>query len=160
MRMPGVFPKLVMVFALLAGTACARSDSFVGPSENVAVIVADSGKHRFNVEIADEAEEVSLGLMHRTELAENAGMLFYFKDFEEPQPISMWMKNTLIPLDMAFIDADGVIVRIAANTTPRSLEPIPSGEPVMAVLEVNGGTFARLGIERGDRVRHPVFAKR
>jgi len=81
-------------------------------------------------------------------------MLF---DFERDQPVSMWMKNTLIPLDMAFIAKDGVIKRIAENTTPRSLESIPSGEPVVAVLEVNGGTFARLGVRSGDTVRHPMF---
>ena len=91
---------------------------------------------------------------NRTELAENAGMLF---DFEETQPVSMWMKNTLIPLDIAFIDKDGVIRRIAAETTPRSLESISSGAPVIAVLEVNGGVFERLGVEEGDRVRHPMF---
>lgn len=151
MSMPGVFSRLLLIFVFLTETACAQ-----GLSQDVAVIESDSGKHRFKVEIADDIEEVQIGLMFRTELAENAGMLF---DFKAMQPISMWMKNTYIPLDMAFIDDEGVIVRIAENTTPRSLEEITSGEPVIAVLEVNGGIFDRLGIEPGDRVRHPIFER-
>ena len=89
-------------------------------------------------------------------MAPDAGMLF---DFGEPQPLAMWMKNTLIPLDLAFIDKDGVIRRITANATPRSLESLPSGSPVIAVLEVNGGVFEKLGIKAGDKVRHKMFSK-
>lgn len=157
MRIPGVFPKLFMIFALLTqGAACAQSESTIGDPENIVIIDSDTGKHRFHVEIADDFDEITMGLMYRTELPDDAGMLFVFKP---AQSISMWMKNTLIPLDMAFIGEDGVIKRIAENTTPRSLEAIPSGEPVLAVLEVNGGAFARLGVKPGDRVRHPVFKK-
>lgn len=152
---------LIAVFcgvAALLVSACAQGDlnpAAQNSSENVVIIVAASGEHRFNVELADEPEERRVGLMYRTELEEDAGMLF---DFGEPQQISMWMKNTLIPLDMAFIDEQGVIRRIAANTTPRSLESIPSGAAVISVLEVNGGAFERLGVKEGDRVKHPIFA--
>lgn len=153
MSIPGALSKLLLIFIIVTGAACVQSES-PGGRQDVALIISDSGKHRLQVDVVNEPEEIRTGLMYRTELAADAGMLF---DFKTVQPISMWMKNTYIPLDMAFIDEDGVIVRIAENTTPHSLEEISSGEPVLAVLEVNAGTFARLGIEAGDRVRHPVF---
>lgn len=152
---------MIAVFcgAAVSISACAQgelnSSARNNASKDVVTIQAVSGgEHRFNIELADEPEERRVGLMYRTEMAADAGMLF---DFEKPQQISMWMKNTLIPLDMAFIDEQGVIRRIAADTTPRSLESIPSGALVIAVLEVNGGTFERLGIAEGDKVRHPIF---
>ena len=115
---------------------------------------ADGSEHRFTVELASTSEERARGLMFRKALAPDAGMLF---DFKELGPVAMWMKDTLIPLDMLFIARDGRIVRVAERTVPLSLTPIPSGEPVLAVLEVNSGTTARLGIKPGDRVVHPIF---
>ena len=113
-------------------------------------IQSASGTHRFTVEVARSPEEQSRGLMHRQSLAPDAGMLFLY---EVPQPASFWMKNTLIPLDILFIRPDGTIVNIAANTVPLSLEPVPSLEPVSAVLEIAGGRAAELGIKEGDRVK-------
>jgi uncharacterized protein len=84
------------------------------------------------------------------------GMLF---DFGHIEPVSMWMQNTYLPLDMLFIRPDGTIARIAANTEPLSTRTIPSGEPVLAVLELNAGTAARLGIRPGDRIEHPLFKR-
>jgi len=147
--------KFVLVF--FAVSACAQGERIAGigaASENILTIVSQNGEHHFTVELADTDEERHTGLMYRTEMAPDAGMLF---DFGDPQPVSMWMKNTLIPLDMAFIDAEGIIEHIAANTTPRSLESIPSGALVTGVLEVNGGAFERLGVKPGDRVKHPMF---
>lgn len=148
----------IKIFSLcLLATACAQGDRAAGfgaAADDIATISSANGEHRFKVELADDNEERRVGLMYREELAVGTGMLF---DFGDPQPVSMWMKNTLIPLDMAFIDETGVIHRIAANTTPRSLESIASGAPVTAVLEVNGGVFESLGIEPGDRVKHPIF---
>lgn len=118
------------------------------------VIESSNAGHRFSVEIADDPEERATGLMHRSSLPADAGMLF---DFGRTAPVSMWMKNTLIPLDMAFIDQHGIIRHIVHNTFPFSLDPIPSGGPVRSVLEVNAGTFSALGIRTGDRVLHPVF---
>lgn len=92
--------------------------------------------------------------MYRSEMAADAGMLF---DFAKSGPVSMWMKNTLIPLDMLFIRSDGTIATIAERTVPHSLVPIESGEPVLAVLELNGGVCARLGIREGDKALHPLF---
>lgn len=116
-------------------------------------IVSASGRHDFHVEIADNPAERARGLMDRFELAPDAGMLF---DFGEAQPVYMWMKNTYIALDMVFIRADGFIERIAANTVPLSLAMVSSEEPVRFVLELAGGTAARLRIKRGDRVEHPL----
>lgn len=114
-----------------------------------------SGPVAFKVEMALTPEERSKGLMYRTELAPDAGMLF---DFRSDQPVYMWMKNTYIPLDMVFIRSDGRIARIAADTTPLSTETISSGGPVRAVLELPGGTAKARGIAVGDRVRHHLFA--
>ena len=108
-----------------------------------------SGVHRFTVEVARSPEEQAKGLMHRESLAPDRGMLF---PYDPPQSASFWMKNTLIPLDMIFIRPDGRIARIGENTVPLSLEPVPSLEPVAAVLEIAGGRSAELRIVPGDRV--------
>ena len=111
-----------------------------------------TGEHRFTVEVAGSLAEQSTGLMFRRSLAPDAGMIF---PYDPPQDVAFWMKNTLIPLDMIFIRADGRIARIAANTVPRSLEGVPSLEPVAAVLEIAGGRAAELGIRPGDTVVWP-----
>lgn len=105
--------------------------------------------HRFTVEIARTQEEQATGLMNRSELAPDRGMIF---PFDPPRDASFWMKNTLIPLDMIFVAADGSIANIAANTVPLSLEPVPSEGSVGAVLELAGGRAAELGIKPGDKV--------
>jgi hypothetical protein len=120
-------------------------------------IVTRGGVHTFAVELATTDDERSRGLMFRRELPEGRGMLF---DFKQDQNISMWMKNTYIPLDMIFIRSDGRIHRIAENTEPESTRVIPAGAPVRAVLEVIGGTARKLGIRPGDRVAHPIFRGR
>ncbi len=117
-------------------------------------IESDDGAHAFTVELADEPNEISYGLMNRESMAPDAGMLF---DFGNPREPAMWMKNTLIPLDMLFITSDGTIQMIARNTVPGSLRTISPGMPVKGVLELNGGRAAELGIEPGDVVKHPVF---
>jgi len=153
----GAFKSIALLLTIFAAAACARSDNLnaaSGKAVSKLVIESASGEHIFKVELVNTQETRRLGLMYRTELAPNAGMLF---DFEEPQPVSIWMKNTLISLDIAFIDETGIIKRITADATPRSLESMPSGADVLSVLEVNGGTFASLGIKEGDRVRHPLF---
>ena len=109
-----------------------------------------SGKPlRFSVEVARSAEEQARGLMFRTSLPPNGGMLF---PLNPPREASFWMKNTVIPLDMIFIRQDGTIARIAAETVPYSLEFESSGEPVAAVLELAGGRAAALGIAEDDKV--------
>lgn len=117
-------------------------------------IVAGEARYAFKIEMAITPAERSRGLMNRHELALDAGMLF---DYGRPRYVSFWMKDTLIPLDMIFIKDDGRIARIAKRTVPLSLAAVPSGEPVLAVLEVIGGTADRLGIAPGDTVIHPIF---
>ena len=112
-------------------------------------IRSTSREHRFTVEVAATAKEQNDGLMYRRSLAPDRGMIF---PYDPPQSVAFWMKNTLIPLDMIFIRKDGTIARIAANTVPLSVDTVPSGEPVAAVLEIAGGRAAELGIKEGDRV--------
>ena len=113
--------------------------------------VNSNGKtHRFTVEVARSPEEQSMGLMNRSKLAGDRGMIF---PFEEPRQASFWMKNTLIPLDMIFVRGDGTIANIATNTVPLSLQPVYSDGPVSAVLEIAGGRAAELGIKAGDTVK-------
>jgi uncharacterized membrane protein (UPF0127 family) len=120
-------------------------------------IVTKSGVQVFSVEMATTEQEKETGLMYRKELADGKGMLF---DFSPEQQISMWMKNTYIPLDMIFIRADGRILRIAENTEPLSTKIISSGGPAKGVLEVIAGTAKKYGIQPGDRVAHPLFNAR
>jgi hypothetical protein len=108
--------------------------------------------HKFTVEVARTGSEQAYGLMNRTSLGDQEGMLF---PFATPRAASFWMKNTLIPLDMIFVRADGSIARIAARTTPNSLDPVAVGEPVVAVLELRGGRAAELGIGETARVSWP-----
>ena len=108
----------------------------------------------FQVEIAATSAQRSQGLMFRDHLAADGGMLF---DFERPRPVTMWMRNTLISLDMLFVREDGRISRIVTETEPLSDRTIASGGPVRAVLELRGGRAAELGIRPGDRLIHPMF---
>ena len=117
-------------------------------------IESRSGAHRFTIEVAVTPEQRGQGLMFRERLPAEAGMLFIYPT---EQMISMWMKNTLIPLDMLFIADDGRIVHIAERAIPGSTATISSGQPARAVLELNGGTAARLNIAPGDRVLHETF---
>lgn len=113
-----------------------------------------SGTHRFTVEVARTPEQLARGLMDRRALADESGMLF---DLGWERSISMWMKDTYIPLDMLFVGAAGRIRAVHENAEPLSHESINPGVRVRAVLEVNAGTAARLGIETGDLVRHSLF---
>ena len=146
-------PLLLPLLLLLATTAAASAQLQRFPTAELTIVTAH-GRHRFNVELASTPEQMTQGLMFRQSLAPDAGMLF---DFKAPSPVSMWMKNTFIPLDMLFIDAQGRILNIAQRTVPGSLEPINAAGPARAVLELNGGTAARLGIRSGDRVLFPIF---
>jgi len=123
--------------------------------ETLAVESKTGERHLFLVEIADTPAKEKRGLMFRRHLAPDHGMLF---EMGRTDIASFWMKNTLIPLDMLFIAADGEIKTIHANAVPLSLQSISSGVPVRAVLEINGGLAQALGIKSGDRVVHPYAA--
>jgi uncharacterized membrane protein (UPF0127 family) len=133
--------SLFALAAILGATACSGS----GGRHWVEV-----GGQRFDVELADDFEERARGLMFRESLPKSAGMLFVY---ETPLRPSFWMKNTVIPLDIIFVRADGTIESIADNTVPYSTTPVVSGEPVSAVLELRGGLAAELGIVSGDKVQ-------
>ena len=107
-----------------------------------------TGRHQFKIEVAETPAQMTQGLMFRRSLAPDAGMLF---DYKQPTVATMWMRNTLIPLDMLFVDAQGRIVNIHQRAVPQSLDMIAAAAPVRAVIELNGGTAERLGIKPGDR---------
>lgn len=125
------------------------------PVQQVVIVKQDGSRDTFRAEIATKPMDLQVGLMHRKSLDKDAGMLFYFGGGEGE--ISFWMKNTLIPLDMIFIRADGSIAHIHEKAVPESLASVPSRYPVAAVLEINGGESAARGIKPGDRVEHAFF---
>ena len=135
------------------GAALAQS-GLVRFSSAPLAIRSRAGVHRFTVELALTGPQQSQGLMFRRRMAADAGMLFVHR---APQMISMWMRNTYIPLDMIFIAADGTIAHIVERTVPLSSARISSGREAIAVLELNAGTVARLGLSRGDRVETAVL---
>ena len=120
------------------------------------MLKTDSGDHSFNIEVATTNQERALGLMFRRSLPENGGMLFLY---DQPQPAAMWMKNTLIPLDMVFISPEGKVHRIEANAEPFSTAVIPSEGDIVGVLELKGGEAGRIGLKRGDKVLYPGLTK-
>jgi uncharacterized membrane protein (UPF0127 family) len=124
-------------------------------TEKIAIITHDGTKHLFNLEMAVTEEEQETGLMFRTAVPADGGMIF---DWGSPRDVPMWMENTLIPLDMVFVRADGTIGKIAENTVPMSLANIGSGGPVRATLELQSGITATLDIRVGDHVQGAMFA--
>ncbi len=147
MQKPALWRKIHQIVIITISAVFLGFDAYSAP---LAI-----GAHRFTVEVATTPQEQETGLMNRDHLAPDAGMLFVFPS---EQYASMWMKNTLIPLDMLFIDTHGAIVFIAKNTVPESLDIISADRPVKAVLELAGGTCDKQGITIGDRVSHALFA--
>jgi uncharacterized membrane protein (UPF0127 family) len=148
-----------ILFAFLVMLAAAADLSAETPSALPTVpltVESDSGRMRtdFTAELAATPEHRAKGLMFRTELADDHGMLF---DFKQTRSVSMWMKNTPVSLDMIFSDDRGVVLFVARNTVPYSEEVITPGVPVYAVFEVKAGTAYRLRIRPGDRLLNPIF---
>jgi uncharacterized membrane protein (UPF0127 family) len=141
--------------ALLALVLVAISAPAWTATNETLEIVTKSGVRAFAVEVGANDEERAKGLMFRKELPEGNGMLF---DFKIEAPVSFWMKNTYVSLDMIFIRGDGRIASIAENTEPLSERLVPSDGPVRGVLEVVAGTARKLGIKPGDRVAHRIFS--
>ena len=123
--------------------------SSAGLDQMPLTITSGAKQHRFVVEVARSADEQQTGMMNRNSLAPDRGMLF---PYATPQPVAFWMKNTLIPLDLIFISPGGAILRIEENAVPYSLDQIPSGGPIEAVLELAGGRSVELGLKPGDQV--------
>ncbi len=141
--------RALVLLVLLAGPAAASECR-----EDLAELRWDGGQARFTVELADDFDERAIGLMHRTSLPAAAGMLFAY---EQSQNVAFWMRNTLIALDMVFIDETGTVVGVHANAVPGDETPIPSKVPVQFVLEIGGGLAARIGIAPGAQLRHPAI---
>lgn len=142
-----------------AAAALAQSEEPKGPQpilpkEKLVILTRGGKRHEFDVELATTPDQQMTGLMFRKTVPPDSGMLFVWPSVQDSR---MWMRNTLVPLDMVFINADGTIRRIAENTVPQSLRIIESGGPVAATLELAGGTTARLGITVGDKVLAPQF---
>src|SRR3954470_11975067 len=151
--MPAFLRPLSALLLLIGASASLAQQLQSFPTADLTIETA-GGPRKFHVELATTPPQLEQGLMFRRTLAPDTGMLF---DFKTPSPVSMWMKNTFIPLDMLFIDAGGRVINIAERTVPHSLDPLAAAGPARAVLEVNGGTAARLGIKPGDRVVFPIF---
>ncbi|MCR9254849.1 MAG: DUF192 domain-containing protein [Alphaproteobacteria bacterium] len=154
--MRAVFLSLLLLVFLVPGGPTGIAAAQTWDSEPLTITKADGETHRFTVELALTVQDQGRGLMHRKFLGPDQGMLFVYR---RVQRVSMWMKNTFIPLDMLFIDAQGGIARIHERAVPHSETIIPSGGPVRAVLEVKGGTVSRLGLKPGDRVHHPALKR-
>lgn len=155
-----------LAFSLGFGQACAQTDDLTQlPADHPEAVVeyagpetlmleTANGLHEFTVEVAVTPRARERGLMFREELGPDEGMLFFY---DQPQIAGIWMKNTLIPLDILFVKEDGTIAKIARNAVPGSLASMRSGVPVVAVLEIAGGRAAELGVEPGSTMRHLVF---
>lgn len=141
LRGAGVALALMLVAAPLA--ACS--------DEGKLVLHTATGNYPFNVEVVDTDATRAQGLMYRQELADDAGMLF---DFKQQQRVSFWMRNTFIPLDMIFVDAKGVVKNIHVNARPHDPTGIPSDGPVQYVLEIPGGRSVAIGLKPGDTMDH------
>ncbi len=144
---------LSAIFGLLA-VAINIQPSDAMRRETLKLHTAAQGEHDVNVEITETDEERAQGLMFRTHMPEKNGMLFFYKT---PREITMWMRNTYVPLDMVFIRKDGTIHRIEARTEPLSEAIIGSHGDTVACLELAGGEAARLGLKPGDKVEHRLF---
>ena len=147
-----VLTAFVFVAALAAAQPAAPASG--EPVADDLSIVTATGPHHFAVEVMKTREQLERGLMYRRQMAADHGMLF---DFGAVRPVTMWMKDTYLPLDMVFIAADGRVVSVKRDAEPLSETTIPSGGDVLGVLEVNAGTAARIGLKPGDRVVDPMF---
>ena len=136
------------MFAFVAAPA------FAGCSESTVELRGPWGQARFTVEVVDTNRSRAQGLMHRESLPKSAGMLFVY---DAPVPLSFWMRNTLIELDLIFVDARGVVSKVHERAQPHDETLIHSDSPALAVLEVNGGLAGALGIEAGSEMRHVSF---
>ena len=153
---PAVATGLCLALSAVAApalAACPQDGQPVGNLESLDIVTA-SGKQHFKVEVVGTEESREKGLMCRKTMAADRGMLF---DFKRSQPVAFWMKNTILPLDMVFIAADGRIVSIARNAVPFDETPIPSGGSVLGVLEIDAGVADKDGIEPGDKVSARIF---
>lgn len=146
--MKNILSLFIISFALVA---CSK------PKIEEVVVMTPQAEVKYSMEIAQTERQMEKGLMNRKTLAPDSGMLF---DLTPPRRTAMWMKDTLISLDMLFIAEDGKIVCIQENAEPKSEFIIACPEVVRAVLEVNAGDVKKHKIKVGDKIKHPVFTKK
>ena len=156
-----LFLLLLVSYTLSSARAATEPDPSLEPLSNfpqstLTIVTPNGRQHLFNVWVADTDAHREQGLMMVKSLAPNTGMLFIF---DQPEKVQMWMKNTLIPLDMLFIDSTGRIDSIAEKTQPMSLTIISAKKPVIAVLEIAGGVATKNGINAGAIMKYPAFEK-
>ena len=156
-RLATALRRMVLALGSILLVACLGSGHVSAQNLEKLTLVTASGRHDFQVEVMRTPDERAKGLMFRRFMPADRGMLF---DFQRVEPVAMWMQNTYIPLDMIFIRADGSVARIAERTEPLSTRTIPSGEPVLSVLELNGGIAEKIGLKPGDKVEHGLFKLR
>ncbi len=159
-EMPRISLHLRRAFAsavLVALAGLVGVASLAAQTLEALTVVTASGRHVFQVEVMRKPDDRAKGLMFRRFMPADRGMLF---DFQRTEPVAMWMQNTFISLDMVSIRSDGTVARVAERTEPLSTRTIPSGEPVLSVLEINGGIAEKIGLKAGDRVEHGLFKPR
>ena len=153
-------PSLRVILRRLASAAfiisATATTAWAQCSDSTVWIKGDFGQARFSVEIADDIDERATGLMNRPSMPMSAGMLFVY---ERPSRLSFWMRNTLIELDMLFIDSTGIVRHIHHRAIPLDETPIIGGDGLTHVLEINGGLAETMGMRVGDQLRHPSFAQ-
>jgi len=137
-------------------TIATATAAFSACSETRVDLRGDWGQARFTVEVADDPAERSQGLMNRESMARSTGMLFVY---DHPQRVAFWMRNTLIPLDMIFLDDTGTVQRVHENAIPLDETAIPGGDNIQYVLEINAGLSALFGIDEGSVLRHPAIGE-
>lgn len=142
-----------LIFTTFAATLLA-GQTMAACAEDVVTVRGDFGQAQFAVTVADDNAERAQGLMFVEDMPAMTGMLFVF---DSPRSVSFWMRNTLIPLDMIFVDDEGVIAKIHAMAVPLDETPIFGGDSIQYVLEINGGMAERLGLEQGNEMQHPSF---
>ena len=146
-RLPRYWPGILLVCAL----ALAAMTLFSVGASSSGTLVTATGRHSIALEVADTPKTREIGLMNRASMPADAGMLF---DFQETRPVTMWMKNTYLSLDMLFLDEAGTVTHVATHAQPLSLALISSQGPVRYVVELNGGAAASYGVKVGDRLEH------
>lgn len=145
-----------LIMAALFAIALPVAALAAGCRADTVYLKGDWGQARFTVELADDASERARGLMFVSSMPRSAGMLFVYP---RPQAVAFWMRNTLIPLDIIFMDETGTVQRVHSNAVPGDETPIPGGSAIRFVLEVNGGLAKQLGLVPGSVMRHPAIAQ-
>ena len=151
-----MFATALIMLALLLAPGPSFANTHPGGPLTPLTVKTSNGEYTYQVELAVTNEQKTKGLMFRRQMPGDQGMLF---EFGQPRMVLMWMKNTILPLDMIFMKTDGTIAHVAENTTPFSLDTISSQVPVSFVLELNAGEAARTGMKPGQKMEHAIFSK-